>query len=76
MDIICYLDIIPKEIKDHIISLTENKVYDLCLINKYFDDNCKIIRIIDNFKYPKLTDFNLKGLIFLFLYLLLFYCNK
>src|SRR5436190_4947150 len=63
MDIICYLDIIPREIKDYIISLTENKVYDLCLINKYFDNNCKVIKIIDNSKYPDLTNTNLVKLI-------------
>src|SRR5437762_2585304 len=77
MDNICYFDILlndkcliegrfsllPKEIKDYIISLTENKVYDLCLINKYFNDNCKVIRIANNFKYPKLIDNNLEILI-------------
>jgi len=63
MDMICYLDIIPKEIKDYIISLTQNKIYDLCQVNKYFDDNCKIIRIVDNFKYTNLSNINLKILI-------------
>ena len=48
------------EIKDYIISLTTNKVYDLCLIDKYFNDNCKVIKIVNNFIYLKLSDVNLK----------------
>ena len=46
MDKICYLSIIPDEILKYIISLTENKVFDLCLINKYFNNNCKVIRLL------------------------------
>lgn len=63
MDTICHLNEVPDEIKKYIISLTENKVFDLCLINHYFNCNCKVIRIIDNFKYPYIKDVNLKGLI-------------
>ena len=63
MDEICYLNIIPEEIIKYIISLTENKVYDLCLVNQYFDNNCKIIKIVDNNKYPKITNHKLKILI-------------
>src|SRR5947207_13108741 len=55
--------LLPKEIKKYIISLTKNKIYDLCLINKYFDENCKIIRIVENYRYLKLTDLNIKTLI-------------
>ena len=62
MNKICYLNIIPGEIIKYIISLTENKVFDLCLINKYFDNNCKTIRIVDNCKYPNLADSNLNEL--------------
>lgn len=62
MDNICYLYLIPKEIKDYIISLTENKIFDLCLINKDFDNNCKVIRIINNIKYLNITDIKLKQL--------------
>ena len=62
MTTICYLNIIPKEIKDYIISLTENKVYDLCLVDRYFNNNCKVIRLVNNFKYPKFTNLNLRTL--------------
>ena len=66
MDVICYLNIVPKEIREYIIFLTENKVFDLCLVNKYFNNNCKIIKIVSNFDhlkyYPKLTNVNLKEL--------------
>ena len=61
MEQICYLSIIPDEIVRYIISLTENKIFDLCLINKYFN-KCSITRITDNFKYPKLTNIIIKSL--------------
>ena len=61
MDEICYLNIIPEELIKYIILLSENKVYDLCLINPRYDfnENCKIVKIIDNLKYPYLTNINL-----------------
>ena len=54
MDMICYFDIITEEVWNYIISFTKNKVYDLC-----FNDNYKIL---NNFKYPKLGNVNLKTL--------------
>ena len=54
---------LPKELKDLVISFTKNNVFDLCLTNKYFNENCKVIRITNNNKYPKLRDNNLKVLI-------------
>lgn len=54
---------LPKELVDHIISFTVGSVFELCLVNKYFNDNCKRIRITSNKKYPDLTDKNLKQLI-------------
>ena len=64
MEGICYFDIIPNEIKDYIISLTTNKIFDLCQVNKYFNDNCKILRIT-KILYSKnliMTDINMKKL--------------
>lgn len=58
-----YWNILPHDIKNIIISFTIDKVFDLCLVDKYFNSNCKIIRIVDNKNYPKLSDFNLKYLI-------------
>jgi Leucine-rich repeat (LRR) protein len=52
MDTICFLSILPDEIIKYIITFIKNKVFDLSLINKYFNDNCKIILIISNFDYP------------------------
>lgn len=51
------------DIFDHIIYFTTNKIYDLCLVNKHFNDNCKRILITDNKYYPKLTNENLRGLV-------------
>ena len=62
MNEICYLNIVPEEILKYIISLTENKVFDLCLVNHYFNNNCKIIKIVNNFKYHKFTNVSLNGL--------------
>lgn len=43
------------EIIDQIIYFTKNEVYDLLLVNKYFNLNCKAIRILNNDNLPYLT---------------------
>jgi len=63
MDMICYFKLLPNEIKHYIISFTKDKLTDLSLIDRYFNDNCKIVRITNNDKYPKLRNENLKELI-------------
>ena len=50
-----FLDL-PEEITNVIIFLSKNKVYDLCLVNKYFNNNSKKIKILNNNEYPKLAD--------------------
>lgn len=54
---------LPNEIVDHIIYFTSNNIFDLCLINKYVNQNSKKIRIItiDN-QYPLLRDQHLTEL--------------
>lgn len=46
------------EIIDHIIYFTKNKVTELCLVCKYFNQVCKKIRITSNEKYPNIKDEN------------------
>lgn len=50
------------EIIDHILYFTDNSVFDLCLVNKYFNINVKKIRITNNKKYPEMKDEHLASL--------------
>lgn len=50
------------ELIDHIIYFTTNSVSDLSLVNKYFNDNVKKIRIISNKDYPKMKNEYLQSL--------------
>jgi Leucine-rich repeat (LRR) protein len=54
---------LPEDIINVIIYFIRNKVYDLCLVNKYFNDNSKKIKILSNKKYSGLSDENLKELV-------------
>ena len=54
---------LPEELINVIIFYSENKVYDLCLVDKYFSHNSKKIMILSNKKYPELSDEHLKGLV-------------
>lgn len=56
------MDYYPREIIDHILYFTVNKVFDLSLVNKYFNDNVKKVRITNNRNYPRIKDENLKKL--------------
>ena len=63
--------LLPKEIKEYIISLTKNSLNDLIFVNNDFGIVCPIIKITNNKNYPKITDNEIKGLINLtYLYLL------
>ena len=53
------MDYYPKEIIDHILYFTKNKVSDLSLVNKYFNNNVARIRITSNENYPKFRTRNL-----------------
>jgi len=49
---------LPTEIKNLIISLTTNKVYDLCLVDQYFNDNCRslgLLRILVNIQKSEIV---------------------
>lgn len=47
---------LPLELVDHILYFTQNKVTELCLVCKYFNNNIKQIRILSNEKYPGVKD--------------------
>ena len=55
--------ILPTELVDHVIGFTNNKIFDLCLVCHYFNNNCKQVLILSNDKYPKIVNENLKQLI-------------
>ena len=56
---------LPNELIDHVIYFTNNKVFDLCLVCRYFNNNCKRISVLSNDKYPNIKDINLKKLVHL-----------
>lgn len=51
---------LPEDTKNVIIYFSKCKVYDLCLVDKYFNNNSKKIKILSNKRYPKLLDKHLK----------------
>ena len=53
---------LPLELIDNIIYFTQNPVFELCLVSKYFNDNSKKIRITSNNNYPGITNNILKQL--------------
>lgn len=57
------MDLLPTELIDHIIYFTQNTIFDLSLVNKYFTNRVKIIRITDNENYPAMEDKHLKELL-------------
>src|SRR4030042_4772833 len=50
------------EIVNHILYFTRNKVNELSLVCKYFNNNTKRIRIISNEKYPNIKNKDIKKL--------------
>lgn len=56
------MDRLPVELVNHCIYFTDNPVAELSLVNKYFNNNVKGIRITSNEDYPAMTDEHLPDL--------------
>lgn len=50
------MNALPKEIVNHIFYFTENNIFELSLVNHYFNDNLAAIRIVNNEKYRSMED--------------------
>lgn len=56
------MDTLPAELVDLILYFTDNDIAELCLLNKYINHNCKVIRVKDNLRRPDLDDNHLQYL--------------